>query len=82
MAIIYFDTYERRDGRWHFVRRSEQHWYSADVLERPSAPDFQQWARWQDRKPYLPAKFPTWLPFWAEAAESDIAQITKAPVKE
>ena len=44
MAIIYFDTYERQGGRWYFVRRSEQHWYSADVLERPSAPDFQQWA--------------------------------------
>jgi hypothetical protein len=80
MAILYFDTYERREGRWYFVRRSEQHWYSADVLERPAAPDFQQWARWQDRKPHLPAKFPTWLPFWADSDPQDVAQVTQAPL--
>lgn len=80
MAIIYFDSYERRDGQWFFVRRSEQHWYSADVLERPSAPDFQQWERWKDRKPHLPAKFPTWLPFWTESGADDIAAVTAAPI--
>ena len=38
MAICYFDEYERRDGRWYFVRRREKHWYSSDVLDRPGQP--------------------------------------------
>lgn len=26
MAIVYFDRYVRRDGRWYFERRQEMHW--------------------------------------------------------
>ena len=29
MQLIYFDTYERREGRWYFVKRSERAWYAA-----------------------------------------------------
>src|SRR6266702_8122110 len=67
MAICYFDTYERRDGRWYFKRRDEQHWYSTDWLARPGVPTFQNWPgkftaeRFQPR---LPESFPTWAPFW------------------
>jgi ketosteroid isomerase-like protein len=80
MAILYFDTYERRDRSWYFVRRSERHWYSADVLERPSAPDFQHWPKWQDAKPQLPEKFATWLPFWADATRDQIDGVTNRPI--
>ena len=39
MAICYFDTYERRDGQWYFLKRSEKHWYSSDILQRPGEPE-------------------------------------------
>lgn len=79
MAICYFDTYVRRDGRWYFLKRAEQHWYSTDVLERPGEPEFQNWPRWKDRKPALPHLFPTWKKFWEPTAPADLADLTTQP---
>lgn len=78
MAIIYFDRYVRRDGRWYFERRQEKHWYSADVLERPMPP-FQLWEKWADSLPHLPGDFPTWAPFWERMAAEDLAAVTSQP---
>jgi SnoaL-like domain len=79
MAICYFDTYERREGRWYFARRSEKHWYSTDVLERPGQPEFQNWDAWHDRKPALPHQFPTWKAFWERTAAAELNQLTAKP---
>jgi ketosteroid isomerase-like protein len=79
MAIIYYDTYERRENRWYFVKRQERHWYSADILRRPEAP-FQLWERWAHRLPDLPEHFPTWQPFWAASGNEEIAALTTAPI--
>lgn len=79
MAICYFDTYERRDGDWYFVRRAEKHWYSSDVLERPGQPEFQNWAPWQHRKPTLPQQFPSWKGFWERSSQAQINQLTDKP---
>lgn len=78
MAIIYFDHYVRRDGKWYFVRRQEKHWYSADVLERP-VPPFQLWDKWADRLPDLPGDFPTWQPFWDRMDRDGLAALTAQP---
>ncbi len=79
MTICYFDTYERRDGKWYFVRRREKHWYSSDVLERPTGPNFQRWGEWKGRKPELPHAFPTWQPFWAESDPALLAELSTEP---
>jgi uncharacterized protein (TIGR02246 family) len=79
MTICYFDRYERRDGRWYFARRSEKHWYSSDLLERPHGPDFQHWDRWAERKPELPQAFATWSRFWSASDDAALADITRAP---
>jgi ketosteroid isomerase-like protein len=79
MAICYFDTYERRDGRWYFARRSEKHWYSCDVLERPGEPQLQNWAAWSDRKPTLPQHFASWKSFWEGTAAVELSQLTRHP---
>jgi ketosteroid isomerase-like protein len=34
-AIQYRDTYQRRDGRWYFVRREHLLWYGRDVGTSP-----------------------------------------------
>ena len=79
MAICYFDTYERRDGQWYFVRRAEKHWYSTDVLSRPGQPRFQNWGAWQDREPALPHHFPTWRGFWERSGSTQLQDITSKP---
>lgn len=76
MAIIYFDTYVRRDGAWYFKQRREKHWYSADVLDRP-APPFQMWDTWAERLPDLPGHFPTWKPFWKDMSADELAALTR-----
>ena len=74
MAIAYFDSYERRDGQWFFVRRREKHWYSVDILERPSTP----FHRWPDNgaTSKLPADFASWADFWAG---DDPSGLTREP---
>lgn len=80
VAICYFDTYERRNGQWFFVRRKEKHWYSSDIVARPAGPNFQAWPdKWEDRAPALPAAFPHWSGFWQRSAAADIAHLTIAP---
>ena len=79
MAICYFDSYERRDGKWYFVKRSEKHWYSSDVLERPTGPNFQRWDAWRDRKPALPHHFPTWTKFWESSDPEFLKRLSSEP---
>ena len=79
MAIVYFDRYERRDGRWYFVQRRERHWYSSDVLARPGDGGFQNWPRWAGRNPELPQAFPTWTPFWAATDQDELRALTREP---
>lgn len=77
MAIAYFDTYERRDGEWFFVRRREKHWYAADWAERPAAP-FTGWGTHAD-PPDLPQHFSSWEPFWADMDFQELAKLTSQP---
>ena len=79
MTICYFDTYERRDGKWYFARRQEKHWYSSDIIARPEGPNFQRWDRSAQHKPTLPHDFPTWKPFWDSMDPAEIAKLTAEP---
>ena len=63
MAIRYDDEYRCVDGEWFFTRRREQHWYAADVTERPQAVDFDSWGS-SGRRPPLPGLDPSWSRFW------------------
>ena len=71
MDICYRDEYRRVDGEWFFSRRNEQHWYAADLLERPQAVDFDSWGT-SGGPPPLPGAFPTWDTFWAGTELSDL----------
>jgi hypothetical protein len=79
MSICYFDNYERRAGRWYFVRRHEKHWYSTDILARPTGPNFQRWEPWKDRRPELPHAFPSWQPFWSQCDAGLLAELSSEP---
>ena len=74
-----FDTYERRDGAWYFVKRSERAWYAADQLERPQDVDFHGWGK-HPLPMKLPRSFATWKSFWSSSDPGDVAAISRLPV--
>lgn len=67
--IEYHDTYERRDGRWLFVRRRHHLWYGADMLQRPNDLPDANWPLSQTGKGALPELMPSWQA-WQSAQES------------
>ena len=69
-AILYRDTYERRDGRWYFVRRVHELWYGAEVGTNPIGLPPANWPKRHEGSGTLPESFPTWGPFWARSPES------------
>ena len=64
-AILYRDTYERRDGRWYFVRRRHELWYGAEVGVNPLTLPPANWPEHHDGKGTVPESFETWQAFWA-----------------
>lgn len=78
MQLIYFDTYERRGGRWYFVKRSERAWYAADQFERPQDVDFHAWEK-HPLPMKLPRAFATWEAFWDRSDPAEIAKLTRLP---
>ncbi|CAA0125187.1 Uncharacterised protein [Halioglobus japonicus] len=76
MQMLYWDNYERRDGRWYFRRRLPCYWYATDI-NKPPVGDNKM--RWPDRESYEGAYhelWPSWTEFWAnppDSAEPEVA---------
>ncbi len=83
MQMLYWDNYQRIDGRWFFRRRLPCYWYATD-LNKPPIGDKKM--RWPGRESYdgaFHALFPSWQSFWANppgAEEPEVAE--PAPVGE
>jgi len=63
-AILYRDTYERRAGRWFFVRRVHLLWYGAEVGVNPLALPPANWPEHHDGRGTVPECWDTWKQFW------------------
>jgi SnoaL-like domain len=63
-AILYSDTYERRDGRWLFVRRVHRLWYGAEVGVNPLTLPPANWPEHHDGMGTVPEHWETWRAFW------------------
>ncbi len=65
--LQYWDQYERRDGRWYFVRRHYNRWDVVDILTRTTRP-----IKGRDdhrlTTTELPQAWPSWDQFWSEQA--------------
>ncbi len=64
MQMLYWDDYERIDGRWYFRRRLPCYWYATDLNKPPVGEDKM---RWPDREPYSGAYHvvgPSGAVFW------------------
>jgi len=82
MQMMYWDNYERIDGRWYFRRRLPCYWYAAD-LNKPPVGDNKM--RWPDRGPYKGAYhelFPSYEKFWKNPPKDGVTPevATPAPI--
>ena len=83
MQMIYWDNYERIEGRWYFRRRLPCYWYATD-LNKPPIGDNKM--RWPDRDWYSGAYhelFPSWQKFWENPPQDDTPEVVEpAPFEE
>jgi hypothetical protein len=63
-AILYDDTYERRDEAWLFVRRVHRLWYGADVGVNPLPLPPANWPEHHAGLGTVPEQWPSWRAFW------------------
>ena len=75
MQMLYWDNYERMQGRWYFRRRLPCYWYATD-LNSPPVGDNKM--RWPDRESYdgaYHALWPSWEDFWANPPADDAPEV-------
>ncbi|CAM8657820.1 SnoaL-like domain containing protein [Acidimicrobiia bacterium] len=63
-AILYRDTYERREGTWYFVRRIHELWFGEQAATNPLSQAPANWPENHDGRGTVPESWPTWAPFW------------------
>jgi len=68
-AIVYTDTYERRDGRWLFVRRIHELFYGAEAPVNPMALPPADWPANHDGRGTLPERWDSWQRFHRESGD-------------
>jgi uncharacterized protein (TIGR02246 family) len=66
-AIVYFDTYEKRAGRWFFVQRVHELFYGAEVGVNPLGLGPADWPARHDGRGTRPERWVTWQRFWEGA---------------
>jgi hypothetical protein len=83
MQMLYWDNYQRIDGRWYFRRRFPCYWYATDLNKPPLGDDKM---RWPDRENYAGAyheMWPSWADFWANPPAANEPEVAApAPVDE
>ena len=75
MQMLYWDNYQRVDGRWYFRRRLPCYWYATD-LNKPPIGDNKM--RWPGREPYEGAYhelWPSWQEFWSHPPDSEQPEV-------
>ena len=83
MQMIYWDNYERIDGRWLFRRRLPCYWYATDLNKPPVG---EEKLRGPDRERYDGAShdlWPSWREFWLSPPGDDEPEVAApAPLGE
>ena len=77
MQMLYWDNYERIDGRWYFRRRLPCYWYATD-LNKPPVGDTKM--RWPGREAYEGAfheLFPSWKSFWTNPPRDNAPEVAE-----
>jgi hypothetical protein len=75
MQMMYFDRYERIEGRWYFRRRLPLYWYATDLNKPPVGG---RKIRWPGEAPYEGSfhdLFPSWKEFWDRGGQPHDAPV-------
>jgi len=81
MQMMYFDKYERIDGRWYFRRRLPLYWYATDLNKPPIG---SRKMRWPGREPYegtFHDLFPSWKEYWSRKGPPEAPVEPPAPLE-
>lgn len=78
-VLIYHDWYERRNGRWYFVRRRPMFWYQCDLRNPPLGPDKRKIPGRDPLPETFHQGFPAWPEFWADPDGYAIRPVTSEP---
>ncbi len=65
-AIQYHDSYERREGRWLFVRRKHFLVYGAELGDNPLELEPAEWPKSQTGRGSHPQALASWQHFWGD----------------
>lgn len=79
MQMLYWDNYERINGRWYFRRRLPCYWYATDLNKPPLG---ENKIRWPERESYEGAfheLWPSWESFWQEVPLQNAIPEVAAP---
>lgn len=83
MQMLYWDAYERIDGRWYFRRRLPCYWYATDINKPPIG---ERKMRWPGQAPYdgaWHALWPSWQWFWNHPPSEDEPEVAEpAPLEQ
>ena len=65
MQMLYWDNYERIDGRWYFRRRLPCYWYATDINKPPVGDNKMRWPNRESYEGAYHELWPSWQEFWA-----------------
>ncbi len=77
MQMLYWDDYQRIDGRWYFRRRLPCYLYASDLNKPPIG---EKKMRWPGREPYdggWHQLWPSWQAFWANKPDDALPEVAE-----
>ena len=80
MQMLYWDTYNRVDGRWLFKKRLPMYWYATDLNKPPLGEKKMRWPGQENYEGYFHDLFPSWKDFWRSEyiRDNDVAEPVEA----
>ena len=80
MQMLYWDSYNRVDGRWLFKKRLPMYWYATDLNKPPLGDQKMRWPGQENYEGYFHVLFPSWKEFWSSEyiRDNDVAKPVEA----
>ena len=80
MQMLYWDSYERVEGRWLFKKRFPMYWYATDINKPPLGDEKMRWPNQEPYEGFFHDLFPSWQDFWSNeyVRDSDVSQPVEA----
>ena len=80
MQMLYWDTYNRIDGRWLFKKRLPMYWYATDLNKPPLGSNKMRWPGKENYEGFFHDLFPSWKEFWSSdyIRDNDVAEPVEA----